>query len=165
VPAADDPNSNRAQARGTVALDPAYQGAATIAQYADVGAELIPLFDALRSQGEAVQAGDLGMCERMLVAQAQTLNVLFGELARRAAKTKLLPHAEVYLRLALRAQNQSRTTIETLGLLKNPVGPTFIRQANVAASQQVNNLAVARGPATSDAPSKIIEHGTERLDA
>jgi hypothetical protein len=48
--------------------------------------------------------------------------------------------AEGYMRLALKAQSQARASWESLSKIKNPVGATFIRQANVAnGPQQVNN--------------------------
>jgi hypothetical protein len=47
--------------------------------------------------------------------------------------------ADRYLRLALKAQAQAVRTIEALGELKNPRPVTFVRQANVAHNQQVNN--------------------------
>jgi len=46
----------------------------------------------------------------------------------------------VYLRLALKAQSQARTTVETLAEIKNPRAVAFVRQANIAnGPQQVNN--------------------------
>lgn len=41
--------------------------------------------------------------------------------------------------MALKAQSQCRTTIEALSEVKYPKSPTFIRQQNIAAQQQVNN--------------------------
>ncbi len=86
-------------------------------------------------------AGDLEMLERMLSGQAQTLNIMFTELARRAALNmgEHMPAVDMYLRLALKAQSQSRATVETLAEMKNPRSVAFIRQANVAQQQQVNN--------------------------
>jgi hypothetical protein len=43
------------------------------------------------------------------------------------------------MRLALKAQSQAVRTLEALGELKNPRPVTFVRQANVAHNQQVNN--------------------------
>jgi hypothetical protein len=43
------------------------------------------------------------------------------------------------LRLALKAQAQSRATLETLAEMKFPNPATFVRQQNVALQQQVNN--------------------------
>ena len=76
-----------------------------------------------------------------ILTRGVALNAMFAELARRAA-LNMGQHLDVtdrYLRLALKAQSQSRATIETLAAIKNP--PTvFARQMNVAhGPQQVNN--------------------------
>jgi hypothetical protein len=78
--------------------------------------------------------------EALLVAQAHTLNALFNHLTRLAYRNwDNFDATERLLRLALKAQTQSRATVETLGNIKNP--PTFIaQQANIAhGPQQVNN--------------------------
>ena len=102
----------------------------------------------LRDQGEAVSRGDFALSERMLNGQAVALNAIFAELARRAALNmgEHLAAAEAYMRLALKAQTQSRATIETLANIKNP--PTvFARQANIAHGPQlVHNDATAPSP-------------------
>jgi hypothetical protein len=71
-----------------------------------------------------------------------TLNAIFTEMARRAALNmgQHLDATEAYLRLALKAQNQSRATLETLSTIKSP--PVLIaKQANITtAQQQVNNV-------------------------
>lgn len=103
---------------------------------------LTDMVAALRTHGEAVNRGDLQAAERMLNAQAVALNAIFGELARRAALNMgtHLPATETYLRLALKAQSQSRATIETLAAIKCPP-VVFARQANInnGGQQQVNN--------------------------
>jgi hypothetical protein len=105
------------------------------------GLSLMDMARELRDQGEAVNRGDLSALERMLTAQALSLNAIFGELAR-VAKCNLFKVPDVadrYLRLALRAQSQSRATVETLAAVKNPP-VVFARQANIAhGPQQVNN--------------------------
>lgn len=80
--------------------------------------------------------------EAMLVAQAHALDIMFSSLAQRAAlnsKAGYLGATESYMRLALKAQSQCRTTIEALGELKNPRTTTFNKQVNIAEQQQVNN--------------------------
>lgn len=102
---------------------------------------LTDMVASLRTHGEAVNRGDLQAAERMLNAQAVALNAIFGELARRAALNMgtHLPATETYLRLALKAQSQSRATVEALAAIKNPP-VVFARQANIAnGPQQVNN--------------------------
>jgi hypothetical protein len=88
-----------------------------------------------------VNSGDLSEMEATLVAQATTLDAVFNELARRAAFNmgEHLTATETYLRLALKAQAQSRATIETLAEIKYPKSATFVKQQNNAYQQQVNN--------------------------
>ena len=86
----------------------------------------------------------------MLVAQAHTLDALFCNLARRShanSNAGYTDTADRYLRLALRAQAQAVRTIEALAELKNPRPVTFVRQANVANNQQVNNGTAASSQA------------------
>jgi hypothetical protein len=137
---------------------------------------LTDMVASLKAQGEAVNAGDLAAAERMLSAQAAALNAIFGELARRAALNlgEYLGAAETYMRLALKAQSQSRATIETLAAIKNP--PTvYARQVNVANGlQQVNNGPAPNStPASTHAgetnfqPNELLEdhtHGRTQLD-
>lgn len=109
---------------------------------------LTELVASLRDQGEAVNRGDLAAAERMLSAQVVALNAVFAEMARRAALNmgEHLGATESYMRLALKAQSQSRATVETLAAIKNPP-VVFARQANInnGGQQQVNN-AVSPGP-------------------
>ena len=125
---------------------------------------LTDMVASLKAQGEAVNAGDLGAAERMLSAQAAALNAIFGELARRAALNmgEHLSAAETYMRLALKAQSQSRATVETLAAIKNP--PTvYARQVNVAnGPQQVNNGGGPRPLEKRSAPNKL-SGGTHEL--
>ncbi len=103
---------------------------------------LTDMLKALHAQGEAINRGDLSAAERMLNSQAVALNAIFGELARRAALNMgtHLQATEMYMRLALKAQTQSRATVETLAAIKNPP-VVFARQANInnGGQQQVNN--------------------------
>ena len=56
----------------------------------------------------------------MLFGQAQALQDIFVMLARRASNQTKLPQWDAAMRMALRAQNQSRMTLETLATIKNP---------------------------------------------
>ena len=119
----------------------------------------------LRDQGEAVNRGDLAALERLLTAQALSLNAIFGELAR-IAQCNLFKVPEVadrYLRLALKAQSQSRATVETLAAIKNPP-VVFARQMNVAhGPQQVNNGPAPNSTPASARPGKTVSEPTELL--
>lgn len=109
--------------------------------YAGFSKEMVSVADIdseLRANGDAVVAGDLGRVERMLVAQAITLDTIFANLAERASRQEHLKSMETFMRLAMKAQAQCRATAEALALMKNP--QPYIRQANIAQGpQQVNN--------------------------
>lgn len=124
-------------------MTPAVNAAYTLATWATPGqGDIDALIVALALQGRALRQGDLADAERMLMAQASTLDVVFNQLARRAAMSAdhALNACDAYLRLALKAQNQCRATLETLSLVKNPRSVSFVRQANIAnGPQQVNN--------------------------
>lgn len=99
----------------------------------------------LNRQVEATQNGDKRQLESLLLSQATTLNAIFAEMARRAAMNmnSNIPATEAYMRMALRAQNQSRATLETLSNIKNP-SVVVAKQANITTGpQQVNNVLVA----------------------
>lgn len=96
----------------------------------------------LNRQVTEAQNGDRKQAESLLHCQATTLNAIFVEMARRVASNmgKNLDATEAYMRMALRAQNQSRATLETLSAMKNP-SVVITKQANISAGhQQVNNV-------------------------
>ena len=90
------------------------------------------------------------------------------KLARRATTMQELKHWEVYLRMALKAQNQCRMTLETLATIKNPPA-MFARQANIAQSpQQVNNQMMPAGEpragaGKSEKPQNKLSGGSNEL--
>lgn len=88
-----------------------------------------------------VQSGDLTRIEEMLLSQAVALELMFTSLARRAKAQEQLLQYESHMRFALKAQNQSRATLQALIQLKQPNQTTFVKQANIAQGhQQINNL-------------------------
>ena len=167
------------------AMLPSARSALSIAIAAgDVGEPSVNvLLNDLEKVCSAAASGDLTKLEMMLAAQAETLDVIFHRLVRRAFANmgEHLAATDVYMRLALKCQSQSRSAVEALGEIKNPRSVAFVRQANVAHQQQVfNNAAPAEASrsegfsdqyARADAresqnrPNKLLEqqHG-ERLD-
>jgi hypothetical protein len=102
-----------------------------------------------------VNAGDMSRVEGMLYAQAQALQTMFMNFSRRSLAQEYQATLESYFRMAMKAQNQCRMTLETLATIKNP--PVVIaRQANInnGGQQQVNNGA----PAATD-PSSSASRG------
>jgi hypothetical protein len=81
------------------------------------------------------------------MAQSTTLDAIFQDLTQQAYKhMNQLDVAERLLRLAFRAQSQSRATVETLGAMKNPP-MVFARQANLTTGPQQVNNGIALPPA------------------
>ncbi len=133
------------------------------------------IYLALKAKLKALQAGDLTAIESMLLSQATSLQTIYASLARRATFQEYLSQYQTYLTLALKAQAQSRATLETLIELKQPRHPpTFVKQANIAQGpQQVNNGAARVEPSSTlspaetlaTEPNKLLEDTThERLD-
>ena len=159
--------------RAEVAYDPAVRSLAGARGFIQgmLGPQgLTESLEVLNAQVKEVQAGNLSGIERMLVAQANTLDAIFNELASRAARNmgEYLNATETYLRLALKAQTQCRATLETLAAIKNPP-IIYARQANVTTGpQQVNNTIApnTRARETENTPTQLLEaqHG-ERLDS
>ncbi|MDP1678773.1 MAG: hypothetical protein Q8L02_01370 [Candidatus Nitrotoga sp.] len=156
-----------------VTLMPCANAAAVVAEFAKAFGEqdVQTLMEQLRTTFEQVNNGDLQHCEAMLVGQAHALQSIFMSLARRAANQEYLKQHETYLRMALKAQNQSRMTLETLAKIKNPP-VIFAKQANINqgnGNQQVNNGTPALA---SHAEKNInqqnelleVQHGSETMD-
>jgi len=138
------PKETRADTLAHTSLRPTVQAALTLLEYnKGIGEMSInTLVDDLGKQCELASNGDLKRTEALLIAQAHTLDAIFNNFARRAALNagEYMNACEVYLRLALKAQSQCRTTLETLATIKNPQPLAFVRQANIShGPQQVNN--------------------------
>jgi hypothetical protein len=139
------PGETIEQAMAELVVRGTARNASTIIQFSEFEYSDLSLMDmarSLRAQGDAVNAGDLSAAERLLNAQAASLNAIFNELARRAALNmgEHLHASETYMRLALKSQAQCRATVETLADIKAPRAVAFVQQANIAnGPQQVNN--------------------------
>lgn len=99
---------------------------------------LMDCIHTLKAKAHEVNNGNIGELERMLTAQAVSLDTIFSSMALRA-KMNLGQYPDAvnkYMNLALRAQSQCRATVETLAEIKNP--RPYI-QNNKAHYQQVNN--------------------------
>ena len=76
----------------------------------------------LKVRTEAIAAGDLSLASHLLASQAITLDAIFTEMARRSGHNmhEYPDASERYMRLALKAQANSRATIEALAKLHQP---------------------------------------------
>ena len=113
---------------------------------------------------KVIQNGDTKSMEAMLFGQAQALQTMFVSLGRKAAGQSQLPHYIAFMNLALKAQSQSRATIQALTELKYPKQATFVKQANISnGNQQVNNANSIQTPPAH--AKEIINQPNELLEA
>jgi hypothetical protein len=117
-----EPDKSDARSRADIALNPAANGMAATRLFARGSFGDLPtneLFEAHIDWCKAAKAGDLSHQKAMLAAQADALNSIFTEMARRAALNmgEYIGATETYLRLGLKAQAQCRATIEALDSL------------------------------------------------
>jgi hypothetical protein len=126
--------------------------------YADI--DIPSLMNEFRTQSAAANRGDFTQAEAMLMNQATALQTLFSNLVERANFQNTIQNIEGFMRMALRAQNQCRATLETLAAIKNPP-IVFAKQANINhGNQQVNNGAPA---ADTSRTGKTINQQSELL--
>lgn len=119
--------------------------------------------DIIAAAGDAARKGELKMASELMIAQALTLDSIFTEMARRMALNmgEYLGATETYARIAMKAQAQSRATLEALAKLHQPREQT-VRHVHVneggqavIADQFHNHAGGARNAATDDQ-----SHGT-----
>ena len=150
-------------------LRPNLNSTATISSFQPLvpHSDLPAMLDELDAQTSAIWSGNLNRPEEMLSAQAHTLDAMFNTLGQKAATAMRgghLPSTEAYLRMALKAQSQCRSTLEALAEIKAPKSATFIRQANIAEQQQVNNGPTVNGGAGHTRPhEKDINTSSNKL--
>ncbi len=136
-------NDNEKQAINSaqIALRPSVNAAAVICEYGKPvgGLDVNDLTHALIAAMGDLKTGNMARCENMLLAQAHALQAIFMNFSRRALKQEYQQQLESFFRMAMKAQNQCRMTLETLATIKNPP-VVFAKQANIAhGHQQVNN--------------------------
>lgn len=123
---------------------------------------------ALEVQTMAAKSGDLSRAEEMLTSQAHTLDAIFTHLAYRAMQTDQIAEIDMWLKMGLRAQSQSRATWETLSTIQNPP-VVYAKQANIAQGHQQVNYGVQDSPTRKRdnqfSESQLLEKTNgERLD-
>lgn len=93
--------------------------------------------DALRERSKQATEGDVRWVSSMLAAQAITLDNIFTELARRMAMNmgQHINATDIYARHAMKAQAQSRATLEALANLHRPREQT-VRHVHVGQGGQ-----------------------------
>jgi hypothetical protein len=169
-----DPNDQAAKdaAMAQAVLRPSVLAALTIKDRFpdDDNLTVAALTAALAAQNAKIRDGDMARPEAMLIAQAHTLDTLFAELVGRSranSREGFMNSADRYMRLALKAQGQCRTTLQTLSDIKNP--RPYI-QNNQAQYQQVNNATPPQAAPRAGKPfssNELLEdtrHEHQRLD-
>jgi hypothetical protein len=160
-----------------LASSPLVRGAVAGLKYSEVifGAEtdLTAYLAELHDRADAVQRGRMKGLESMLVTQANTLDMIFNHLARKAAFSEYLNQMQAHLSLALKAQAQCRATVEAIVEIRNPRPVAFVKQANIAnGPQQVNNASAppeshAHAEESTKPTNELLaqDHGETTLDA
>lgn len=153
----EDDAARKAEVISSMALDTGIACGLVAKSFSSLGhfdAELtIPaLSKELDFQCERLELGDLAGIEKMLLGQALALQAVFSKLAQEAASQKVQKRYESLMALALKAQGNSRATLQALIEMKQPRQAVFAKQANISSGpQQVNNsaapaLATAKTP-------------------
>ena len=126
--------------------DPAVLGAVVVNTYNRINKgngqapDLKETMQAIMADIAKVNRGDLSDIEAMLTGQAVMLQGMFAEMALRAAEQTQLKHYQAFFNMAMKAQAQSRSTIQALVELKYPRQVVITKQANIShGHQQVNN--------------------------
>ena len=150
-------------------LSPLMKAAATIQEYtiSNTEYEISDLIVVLDNQvSKTLHGKNLEAAQRILAGQAYTLDAIFNKLAIEAASnvSRSYGGVELYLKLAFKAQSQSRATLLALNEIRNPRLANVVNQANISAGhQQVNNYAESRQE-REIAPNELLEANHERVD-
>lgn len=75
---------------------------------------------ALVGSVKALKSNDLSSMEAILTGQTLALDAIFTNLARKANLNNRMDQLDLCMRQALKAQNQSRATLEALAAIKSP---------------------------------------------
>lgn len=130
----DDETEGQSLARA--ALNPLLHSSLTVRDYSPFGQDddINDLVDAFEGQVNQIANGDFRNLEGMLLAQVHTLHTISNHLFRRAVMTEYSSCMEMFLKLGLKAQNQSKLTCEALANIKAP--KSYL--TNIGHNQQIN---------------------------
>lgn len=144
-----------------IGITPSANAAAVVYEYCTAFGSQKPqaLADNLKTAVEQVVLKDnMTRPESMLMSQAESLQAIFVNLARRAKNQEYIKNIDRFLKLAFKAQSQCRATLETLAMMKNPP-IVYAKQANIAhGHQQVNNNQVIAASPTHAEKNKIDQN-------
>lgn len=143
-----------------------FAATAVVGAYGGERTGLTNIMAAIDSLTNAVCDGDMRLIEEMLIKQAIALQTMFADLAARAKKETTMSGVHCMTQLALRTQASCRATLEAVSNMKSPRQVAFVKQTNVAHTQQVNNTSNRR-PTPAGQPNKLLvedRYGGEKLD-
>ena len=128
------------------------------------------ILEALQLQAKTIHQGDMRQVESMLIGQAVALQSMFADFALRAKRAQSLQAVKCLAQLALRSQAGCRSTLQTLAEVKNPRQVAFVKQTNVAQTQQINNgvQPLSRVENIQASPNELLveePHGSTKMDA
>ena len=128
------------------------------------------ILEGLHEQAKAIHQGDMRQVESMLMGQAVALQSMFADFALRAKKAQTLEAVQCLAQLALRSQAGCRSTLQTLADVKNPRQVAFVKQTNIAQTQQVNNGTPppSRVENIQASPTELLveePYGSKKMDA
>jgi len=151
TPLAKQAEQSESEKFAKVSLSASYMGAILADSFTSTilpKAELADVASALSDKITDIQNGNMQPIEAMLISQAHALQTMFVTLGRMAASKTGLQQYIAFMNMALKAQSQSRATIQALVELKYPKQATFVKQANISnGHQQVNNATNTHAPA------------------
>ena len=138
------PNQKIEDATAEIKLNSSFLGMAVIDAFKSniqgEDLELTSAYKVLAETTQKIRSNDLSSLEEMLFNQSKALEQIFVSMVRRAKAQEHLLQFQAHFNLALKAQNQSRATLQALIQLKQPNQTAFIKQTNIAhGHQQVNN--------------------------
>ncbi|MDG2271667.1 MAG: hypothetical protein P8L39_05155 [Halioglobus sp.] len=122
-----------------------------------------------RQVKKTLSADRLEESQRMLAAEAQTLDSLFNSLVRLGINnvSENIDAFESLVKLALRAQSQCRATLEALSEIKNPKLANVLGQANFASGHQqvINQVKAEAREGIESEPNELLGgEKYERMD-
>ena len=129
--------------------------------------DITAITSAMLESAKRVKANDMSDVEAMLLSQAIVLNGMFADLSSRSVANRADGHFEasqIYLKLAFKAQNQARMTLESLSNIKNPP-VLYVKQANIShGPQQVNNgtASASQAKEMENSPNKLLDSSIDK---
>lgn len=139
------------------------------AYFPTTSTDLNTILETLQERAKAIHQGDMKQVESMLLGQAVALQSMFADFASRAKKAQSSQAVQTLTQLALRSQAGCRSTLQTLADVKYPRQVAFVKQTNVAQTQQVNNGSAPspRARKIEDEPIELLvetSHGRTKMD-